>query len=78
MPAITLATRITEVADGLIGVMTCLLNAQNTLGEQKVAQFLDKVPEKGEALWLRFRAAQRQSRDDSFDFNAFITSVLKT
>lgn len=75
MSATTLKDRIDEVADGSIGVLAALLNAQTTLGDKKVTEFLDKVPEKGEQLWLRFRALQKE-KGDFITFNHLIASVL--
>jgi hypothetical protein len=75
MSATTLKDRIDEVADGNIGVLAALLNAQTTLGDKKVAEFLDKVPERGEKLWLRFKALQTK-KGDFITFNHLIASVL--
>ena len=71
----TLEARIDEVADGIIGVQAALLNARATLGDQRVSDFLDKVPEKGDKLWDRFRAMQRE-KGDFITFNHLIASVL--
>lgn len=72
--------KIQEVAGDNIGVLTALLNARNTIGDQHLKTFLDRVPEKGEALWLRFRAFQKASRDKGaqmeMTFNHFIASVI--
>ena len=55
MAAKTLDERIGEVSDNVMGVMGCLTVARIRLGDEIVSSFLDKVPEKGEALWVRFR-----------------------
>jgi len=71
----SLEARINEVADGNIGVYTALLAARQALGDQTMSSFLDKVPEKGEELWKRFRALQ-QEKGDWMTFNHLVTSVV--
>ena len=71
----SIGERITQASDGNIGVYTALLVARNTLGDDKVVSFLDKVPEKGEELWKRFRTLQRE-KGDWVTFNHLIASVL--
>ena len=71
----TLDARIDEVSQNLIGVQMALLTARNTLGDETVVRFLDKVPEQGEALWLRFRAF-RDARS-GMTFLHFIAWVLQ-
>ncbi len=71
---------IDEVSEGNFGVLAALLNARRTLGEKILRAFLDKVPEKGEALYLRFREFQKTSKDKGasieMTFNHFIASVV--
>ncbi len=72
--------RIMEVSGDSIGVMTGLFAARSQLGDKHVATFLAQVPEKGGALWLRFRAFQEASRgrgaEVEMGFNHFIASVV--
>lgn len=73
-----LSQRITEAADGLIGVEAGLLNACATLGNVHVTTFLDKIPERGEALWLRFKAFRdvKGADPETRTFNHFIASII--
>ena len=64
---------INEVSEGLIGVYACLMQAVDTLGEARVSKFLDTVPERGEALWVRFRSWQRTGGEYA-GFQKFIQS----
>ena len=72
--------KIKDVSDGNIGVFTALMNALGVLGDKHLTTFFEKVPEKGEALWLRFKAFQNASREKGFQmemtFNHFIASVV--
>ncbi len=65
---------ISAVSDGCIGVLTALTSAQQTMGNTKLAFFLDVVPERGSELWDRFRAFQKQYADSSF--TDFMKSVM--
>jgi hypothetical protein len=80
MPNDAVAKRIDEASADCIGVLTALLHARNTVGEKNLIAFLDRVPEKGEALWLRFKAFQKASRDKGasieMTFNHFIASIV--
>lgn len=80
MPNDALSGRIDQVSDGILGVLAALLRARSTLGDKNLEIFLDKVPEKGENLWLRFKAFQKESRDKGakmeMTFNHFIASVI--
>ena len=80
MPNNVLSKKIDEVSDGLIGLLTALLRARKTLGDKHLNTFLDKVPEKGEALWELFKAFQQANRDKGnkieMTFNHFIASVI--
>jgi hypothetical protein len=69
---------IDEKTDGLVGLIVAFSHAQNTFGGEVIAHFIEKVPEKGEALWLRFRAFQEEKTSDSFEpaFSHFIASVV--
>lgn len=69
---------INEKIDGIFGLMAAFMDARSTLGDKVVAGFIEKVPEKGEALWLRFRAFQKAKAKDSFEptFVHFIASVV--
>lgn len=71
---LTIESRIEEVAQGNIGVLTALLNARATLGDKTLNTFLDKVPERGEELWKRFRAVQ-QEKGEWVTFNHLIAFV---
>jgi hypothetical protein len=77
MTAKNLDTRTVEVADGLIGITTGLMVARDELGDERVAKFLDNVPEKGEVLWRRFRAAQRTSGQLEYGFSTFVAELTK-
>ncbi len=68
--------QIEDASNGNMGVQAALLNARNTLGEANLANFLSSVPERGEALWVRFRGVQKASPLEDFNFNHFIASVL--
>lgn len=76
----TMSRKIDEVSDGNIGVLTALMNARATIGDKHLTIFLEKVPERGEALWLRFRTFQKASKDRGakieMTFNHFIASVV--
>jgi hypothetical protein len=69
----TLGERINEVSDGVIGVLAGITAARGALGDEIVAKFLDKVPEKGEALWKRFRSF-RDLRE-GMTFGHFVVAV---
>jgi len=75
-----LQKRIDEVTDGNFGVMAALMSTRQTLGDKRLTEFLDKVPERGEQLWLRFRAFQKESKDKGakieMTFGHFVASVL--
>ncbi len=71
----TLSVRIDTVAKGNIGVLMALLDARTKLGDRIVTQFLDKVSEQGEALWVRFRTFQKE-RGNWMVFGHFIASVV--
>ena len=75
-----ISNKIDEVSDGNIGVLTALMNARATIGDKHLTTFFEKVPEKGEALWLRFKAFQKASKDKGaqmeMTFNHFIASVV--
>lgn len=72
--------RIMEVSGDSIGVMTGLLASQSELGDKHLATFLDQVPEKGGALWDRFRAFQEECKakgaEVEMGFMHFIASVV--
>lgn len=69
---------VDEKIDGVLGLMAAFMNARSTLGDKIVASFIAKVPEKGEALWLRFRTFQKEKTNWDFEphFNHFIASVV--
>jgi len=75
-----LQTRIDTVADGNIGVFSALLATRQSIGDKLLTSFLDKVPEKGEQLWVRFRDFQKDSKDRGaqmdMTFGHFVASVL--
>lgn len=66
---------VDAVADGIIGVQVAMLAALGKFGEAMVAFFLDLAPERGEKLWVRFRAFQRDKGDD-VGFPDFVQSVV--
>ena len=72
--------KINEVSGDIFGVLAVLMNARATIGDKNLAIFFEKVPEKGEALWLRFKAFQKASKDNGaqmeMTFNHFIASVV--
>lgn len=73
-----LSQRIDEVSDGITGVFVALLHARCTIGDKHVTTFLDKVPERGEALWLRFKTFRDEEgvNPEFRTFNHFIASVV--
>ena len=75
-----LSQRIVEVSDGVIGVLAGLEAARKTLGihhgDLFVTMFLDKAPEKGEALWKRFKAYQKEFPGQEITFVWFMSCVL--
>ena len=68
-----------EVSKGIIGVLAMMLEAIQRLGEPVVALFLDLVPERGEALWLKVAAWRdaAEARGEAVDGSDFIRHVLK-
>ena len=72
---VNIEQRINEVSDGIIGVFTALMAARQALGDEIIVQFMDKVPEKGEALWVCFRNFQK-AHPATDSFNHFIASVI--
>lgn len=67
--------RINEAAQNCFGVLTALYAARSQVGDKNLILFLDRVPEKGDALWTRFRGFQ-QERGDQMHFGHFIASVV--
>jgi hypothetical protein len=65
---------IDAVSEGIMGVYACLSHAVAKLGEERVTKFLERVPERGEALWHRFRSWQRAAGENA-DFLGFIQST---
>ena len=55
------------IAEGNLGVKMALTSLQQTMGNPKLALFLDLVPERGEKLWGKFRAFQQTAGDVDFD-----------
>lgn len=65
-----------EISQGVIGVYMGILSAMDATSSAEIAYFLDKVPERGEELWQRFRAFQNENKDATFI--DFITQVVAT
>ena len=55
-----------EVAAGNLGVLTAFTAMQHTMGNPKLALFLDLVPERGGKLWDKFRNFQQTAGDVGF------------
>ena len=58
--------RMEEAHQGIIGVMTGLMVLRQQLGDKGVNLFLDTVPERGEALWVKFRNARDKGEAEGF------------
>jgi hypothetical protein len=58
--------RIEDAHGGIIGVMTGLMMLRQKLGDKGVKMFLDTVPERGEALWVKFREARDRGEAEGF------------
>lgn len=67
---------VDEVSQGLIGVLLAMHSAIEKFGNATIAYFLDLVPERGEKLWDRMKAFQRQNEDASF--LDFVKSIVST
>ena len=69
---------IDQKTDGIFGLVAAFTNARSTVGEKYLKVFLEKVPEKGEALWVRFRTFQEEQRNSNFEpsFDHFIASII--
>ena len=74
----TLEDRIGDVADDSIGVLTALLDSRQRLGDDIITRFLDRIPEKGGQLWLRFKRfkAGENGGKEFMNFSHFIISVV--
>ena len=74
----TLKERIEEVAGDNIGVFAALIDSEQRLGGRIITQFLDKVPEKNEQLWLRFKRFQAGENGgrEFMNFGHFVLSVV--
>ena len=70
--------RIDEIADGNIGFLTALLALRAQFGDARITQFLDKIPEKGENLWNRFRRFQAgEGGKEWMNFGRFFCYIIK-
>ena len=69
---------IEEKTDGIFGLVAAFTAARSSLGDEHLQDFLEAVPEKGEALWVRFRDFQKANTKPNFEptFMHFIVSVL--
>ncbi len=57
------------------GVLTAMTHAKATMGNTVLAFFADRVPERGEKLWNRFREGQK--RRPEAGFTDFIVGVVR-
>lgn len=68
---------ILEASQGVTGLITGLLTEHKKHGAPTVQFFLDQVPERGEALWLKFLAFKKTQDDGSqIGFNDFFEHVI--
>ena len=65
---------VSEVSQDIIGVETAMLAAIQTFGNATVALFLERDPERGEQLWMRAKAFQKQFSGKTF--SDFIKHVV--
>lgn len=65
-----------EVSQGILGIHSALLAAEDVLGDAQVAYFLEQVPERGEALWRSFCVFRDEQ--ENADFADFIANILAT
>ncbi len=63
-----------EVSQDIIGVYTVILASIQQFGNATVAFFLEQVPERGEALWLRFK--EYRDQEEGCDFMSFVRSIV--
>ncbi|MDO8572411.1 MAG: hypothetical protein Q7S11_01415 [bacterium] len=63
-----LQQRIDEVSGGIIGLLAGLTDARVSLGDARVTEFLDIMPQKGEVLWRHFLADKEEYECTFVDF----------
>ena len=70
--------RIGEASGSSFILLSCMMSLCHTFGEELMTKFLDKVPEKGEALFLRFEKFQKERSTPSLkmEFGHFFAHVL--
>ena len=69
--------RIEEAAGGIVGVQMGLLEVRRQFGrngDRVINLFLDTVPERGEALWLKFKESVKTGED--LDFVRFAVNAI--
>jgi len=64
----------TAVAQNTLGVYMAIMTAVQQFGNAMVAFFLDLVPERGGALWLRF--TQYRDQEEGRGFPDFVKSIV--
>jgi len=70
--------KISIASENILGLMMAMMSLCHTFGEELMTKFLGKVPERGEALWLRFKKFQRERSTAGLEvgFEHFFAHVL--
>ncbi|MHB9019688.1 MAG: hypothetical protein ACYC3G_02335 [Minisyncoccota bacterium] len=70
-----LQKRIEQVSGGIEGIRIPLTEARQGISDVFVILFLDRITEKGDALWARFKAYQEETSPDR-SFIYFMANVV--
>lgn len=70
-----LQKRIEQVSGGIEGIRIPLTEAREGISDTFVILFLDRVPEKDDALWARFKAYQEETSSE-MSFIYFMANVV--
>jgi hypothetical protein len=63
-----------ERVQGKVGLEIAFVTLESELNEDRIAKFLEKVPETGQDPWMRFRTWQHQN--DGKCFTDFVIDTI--